>query len=130
MIKRRIATVLTVAAGFVLLGASAAYAGDQRVEIDDYWYGYSLGHATWTENGDTLKVCDDYPDGYGVRGYIYVPYTGNEENGTVLMKASDPSNDGNCVTTTKNISETGPLYIKVCNYAGAAIGPCNWVQIR
>jgi len=47
--------------------------------------------ATWTDTGDTLKVCDVYSDGYGIRGYVYKPYTGDEGNGTVLLKVSDAS---------------------------------------
>lgn len=126
---RRIATVIAAASALILGVAGTAYAHDKTVELDEWFYNYALGDATWTENGDTLKVCDDRADGYGIRAYIYVPYTGDEGNGTVLVKVSDPSYDGSCVSTTKNISETTQISLKVCQYAGATIGECTWEQV-
>jgi hypothetical protein len=126
---RRIATVFAAATALVLGVAGTAYAHDQTVQLVDRWWGYHYGYATWTENGDTLKVCDTFSDGYGVRAYVYVPYTGDEENGTVLLKVSDPSNDGNCASTTKNINETTTISLKVCEYAGATIDSCAWELI-
>ena len=126
---RKTATVFAAATAIVLGAAGTAYAHDKTVELQDIWYGFDYGYATWTENGDTLKVCDVYSDGYGIRGYVYIPNTGDEGNGTVLLKASDPSNNGSCVTTTKNISETTTIALKVCQYAGATIASCTWELI-
>lgn len=121
---RRIATILAATCAFVMLVAGTA-AADTSVytTTSDGWY---AGSATWTENGDSLQVCDERADGYGVRGYIYLPNAGDHANGTVLIKASDPSYDPNCVTVSKNISETVTIAIKVCLYKGASVGRCDW----
>jgi hypothetical protein len=94
-----------------------------------YYNSDSTGYASWVENGDTLTVCDLSADGWGVRGYVYEPYAGNEEDGTVLIKADDPSDDGDCTSVSKNISETVTIWLKVCNYAGASVVACYWGPI-
>lgn len=89
------------------------------------------GWAGWTENGDTLTVCDLSSDGYGVRGYIYTPNSSSDPgNGTVLIKGNDPSNDGNCATFAKDLSETSHISIKVCEYAGDVVTACRYTAIR
>jgi hypothetical protein len=113
-----------VAAG-VLLTAGAAHAADAAVHVLD-----DSGEAIWTENGDNLQVCDDAADGWGVRGYVYRPYDGDPENGDVLLKASDGKYDTDCASVSKDISETIPLSIKVCNYKGTQIILCGYQAIR
>lgn len=88
------------------------------------------GNATWTENGDTLTVCDTKADGYGVRGYIYEPYLDDFENGTVLIKGNDPSSDGNCASFAENISETIRIGMKVCQYKGDWVGYCHYAVLE
>ena len=120
MMKRRIATVFAVAAGFVLLGAGAAYADASITSVND------RGLAVWTENGDTLTVCDLVGDGLGARGYIYTPTPGDPANGTVLIKASDGNATDGCVSVSKNISETSTIGIKICSYAGSVVNNCRY----
>ena len=123
MMKRRIGTVVAAAAGLVLLGTTAAYADTTVYSVNN---GYDRGRATWTENGDTLMVCDLLPDGWGARGYIYLPNAGDHENGTVLIKASDGNATDGCVSVSKNISETVTIGIKVCTYAGSVVDNCEY----
>ena len=123
--RGRTATVFAAAAAGVLLTAGAAHAADAYVSVLD-----DSGYATWTENGDNLQVCDRAADGWGVRGYIYRPYDGDPENGEVLIKASDPKYDTDCASVSKNLSETIPLSIKVCNYQGDKIVLCGYKAIR
>jgi len=126
---RRIATALTAASAVVLLSAGVAQAADTRVYTQDLWGTY-LGSATWTENGDSMEVCDTAADGWGVRGYIYVPNAPFPEDGTVLIKGNDPSSDGKCAAFSKNISETTALSIKVCIYRGSSVTYCEYRRIR
>ena len=65
-----------------------------------------------------------------MRGYIYVPDHDQSDTGTVLIKASDPSSDGNCVAVSKNISESAIISIKVCKYQGARVDFCDHAEIR
>lgn len=123
--KRRAGTVLAAAAAGVMVTAGAANAADGGV-----WVADRSGYATWVENGDTLKVCDEAGDGWGVRGYIYRPYAGDPGNGTVLIKANDPSYNGECFALSKDIDETIPISIKVCNYQGASIIYCQYASLR
>jgi hypothetical protein len=122
--KRRVGIVFAAAAAGVLLTAGTAHANATVWVLD------SSGFANWTENGDTLTVCDQSPDGWGVRGYIYRPYVGDVGNGTVLMKASDPQYDVDCAYVSVDIPESVSIYIKVCNYKGASIIYCQWTNAR
>ena len=122
---RRAGAAFAVAAVGVVLNAGIASAGDGVVWVSD-----SSGWATWTENGDSLQVCDMKGDGWGVRGYIYRPYTGDPANGTVLIKASDPSYDEQCVAVSKNVDESVAISIKVCNYKGDSIIFCEHKRLR
>lgn len=126
MMKRRITTVFAAAAGFVLLSAGAAYAHDQLVT--SWNNGYERGYAKWTENGDSLLVCDEMADGWGIRGYIFKP-TDIYGNGTVILKVNDSNSTDGCVSVSKNVDETTPLGIKVCTYAGSEVSNCDWEQI-
>jgi hypothetical protein len=119
---RRAGVAVAVAAVGVVVNAGLASAADGGVSNGS-------GGALWVENGDTLTVCDTLGDNKGVRGYIYRPNAGDPANGTVLIKASDPSNDGNCVSVSTNISETIAISIKVCNYQGASITNCVYGRI-
>jgi hypothetical protein len=116
--------VLATAAAGVLLISGTAFANDAAVDVLD-----NSGFATWTENGDTLRVCDTEPDGWGVRGYIYRPDSGDPENGTVLIKASDGQYDTDCASAAMNVDESIRLSIKVCNYKGASIVLCDYAAI-
>jgi hypothetical protein len=116
--------VLATAAAGVLLISGTAYANDAGVYVLD-----DSGWAGWTENGDNLQVCDLEPDGWGVRGYIYQPNSGDPENGTVLMKASDGQYDDDCASVSVNVDESIRLSIKVCNYKGASIVLCGYKAI-
>lgn len=120
----RAATVFAAATAGVLLTAGAAHASDAGVSVLD-----DSGYAIWTEDGDNLQVCDRAADGWGVRGYIYVPTTEGSANGTVLIKASDPKYDTDCASVSVNLDEHIDLSIKVCNYKGASIVLCNWLSI-
>lgn len=125
---RRIATILAATSAFVMLVAGTAAADDMLVyapngEIEQ------AGSAKWTENGDLLTVCDREADGYGVRGYIYRPYAEDYGNGTVLVKANDPSFGSGCTAVSTNISEVIPIAIKVCMYKGDWVGYCRWRSI-
>jgi len=122
--KRRAGVVLAAAAAGVMVTTGTAYANDAYVEVLD-----GSGNAVWIENGDTLSVCDTKPDGWGVRGYIYVPDAPGSADGAVMIKASDPSADGDCVAASMNVPEQIDLSMKVCNYKGASIIFCNWVSI-
>jgi hypothetical protein len=122
---RRFTTTFALASAFILAVAGTAHADDARVFLD-----HALGHANWIENGDRLEVCDDNPDGYGVRAYIYRPNPGGDTgNGTVLIKASDPKYDYECASASKDIDETISIYIKICRYAGSWVGDCKWTGI-
>jgi hypothetical protein len=126
---RRIATTLVATIAFVpLLTGTAAAGGDDKVHT---WNGRTddAGMAVWIENGDTLRVCDHSADGHGVRGYIYLPNPRDRANGEVLIKASDPKSDGNCVTASKNLNETINIAIKVCRYQGSWVGNCDYALI-
>jgi hypothetical protein len=116
--------VLATAAAGVLLISGTAYASDAYVYVLD-----DSGWASWTENGDTLRVCDAEPDGWGVRGYIYRPNSGDPENGTVLIKASDGQYDNDCASVSVNVDESIRLSIKVCNYKGDSIVLCDYAAI-
>lgn len=122
--NRRAGTVLAAAAAGVLLVSGTAYASDTSVSVAD-----GSGWASWTENGDSLRVCDTEPDGWGVRGYIYRPNSGDPANGTVLMKASDPKYDDDCVAVSVNVDETIRLSIKVCNYKDSSVTLCGYRAI-
>jgi len=121
---RRITTTFALASAFFLAVAGTAQADNGYIFLNS-----GLGHANWIENGDRLEVCDDNPDGYGVRAYIYRPNSGDPGNGTVLIKASDPKYDYECASASKDISETITIYIKICRYAGSWVGDCNWKEI-
>jgi hypothetical protein len=123
--KHKLITVLGLVAAGVLASSGTSQAADSGV-----YTATGGGWAGWTENGDTLTVCDLSADGYGVRGYIYTPYSSNPENGTVLIKGNDPSDDGNCATFAKNLSETAHISIKVCEYAGDVVKYCEYTAIR
>ncbi|MEU2423354.1 hypothetical protein ABZ619_20405 [Streptomyces sp. NPDC007851] len=123
--KRKLITVLGLAAAGIFAGAGTSSAADAGVYTTT-----GGGWAGWTENGDTLTVCDLSSDGYGVRGYIYTPYSSEPQNGTVLIKGNDPSNDGNCATFAQNLSETIHISIKVCEYAGDVVTYCDYRSIR
>jgi hypothetical protein len=116
--------MLAAAAAGVMVTAGTAHASDAGLYVLD-----GSGHATWTENGDTLQVCDDEADGWGVRGYIYVPNSGDPANGTVLIKASDPKFDSECKSVSVNLDESIDLSIKVCNYQGDSIILCAYESI-
>lgn len=123
--KRSAATVLAATAASVLMVSGTAHANDIGIYV-----GNRSGWASWTENGDSLQVCDDRPDGWGVRGYIYEPNGRNDPgNGTVRLKASDPKSDGNCVAVSVDVNERITLSIKVCNYKGASIANCAYAAI-
>jgi hypothetical protein len=124
---RRITTILAATSAFVMLVVGTATA-------DEVVYAWNpdtdyAGSAYWTENGDTLEVCDLDADGAGVRGYIYQPNAGDHGNGTVLIKASDGNSTDGCVSVAKNISETITIAIKVCLYQGDWVGNCDWSLI-
>ncbi|MFF3332563.1 hypothetical protein ACFYWX_23865 [Streptomyces sp. NPDC002888] len=124
--KHRLTGALALAAVGLLFGAGNSYAYDAGVYTSS-----SNGWADWTEDGDKLAVCDRYADGYGVRGYIYIPNSASDPgNGTVLLKGDDPSADGACKYFTKNISETVHISIKVCEYAGDVVKYCRYTAIR
>jgi hypothetical protein len=74
-------------------------------------------------------VCDWEADGAGVRGYIYRPNTGDRENGTVLIKASDGNATNGCVSVSKDIDEHINIAIKVCLYSGSWVGNCQYSLI-
>jgi hypothetical protein len=117
--------VFAAAAMGVVLSAGIASAANGSVSVSD-----NSGYASWLENGDTLTVCDSKADGWGVRGYIYRPYSGDPANGTVLIKLSDPSSDGNCEAVSENIDESIAISIKVCNYKGSSIIFCEHKRLR
>ena len=117
--------VFAAAAMGVVLSAGVASAANGSVSVSD-----NSGYASWLENGDTLTVCDSKADGWGVRGYIYRPYSGDPANGTVLIKLSDPSSDGNCEAVSENIDESIAISIKVCNYKGSSIIFCEHKRLR
>ncbi len=123
--KRRVGTVLGAAAAGVVATAGGAYASDGRVDVADL-----SGYATWVENGDTLKVCDQRGDGWGVRGYVYRPYAGDPANGSVLIKKNDPSYDGECASVSQNIDESVAISLKVCNYQGSVVLLCQYTRLR
>ena len=116
--------MLASAAAGVMVTAGTAYANDASVGMFD-----GSGRATWIETGDTLIVCDKAPDGWGVRGYIYVPESEGSADGTVLIKASDPKYDTDCVSASVDLDEHIDLSIKVCNYKGASVILCSHVSI-
>ena len=90
---RRAGIAFAAAAVGVVISVGSASAADGGLFTAN-----GSGHAKWTENGDTLEVCDDYPDNKGVRAYIYRPNAGDPANGTVLIKGDDPkTSDGCCV---------------------------------
>ncbi|MFD6419840.1 hypothetical protein [Streptomyces sp. NPDC060194] len=120
--KNRMAGMVA-AAGATLMFASGTAQADAAVGISD-----GSGYATWTENGDTLTVCDTASDGWGVRGYIYRPYAGNPGNGDVLIKASSGGNG--CVAVSKDIAENIAISIKVVNYKGDEIILPAWRAAR
>lgn len=113
----------TAAAGVVLLSGTA-YASDTGLYLTD-----GSGWASWTEKGDKLVVCDVDPNGWGVRGYIYRPNSIGSANGTVVMKASDPKYDDDCVATSVDVDETIRLSIKVCSYKGSSVVDCRYIAI-
>lgn len=117
--------VFAAAAMGVVLSAGVASAANGSVSVSD-----NSGYASWLENGDTLTVCDSKADGWGVRGYIYRPYSGDPANGTVLIKVSDPSSDGKCEAVSENIDESIAISIKVCNYKGSSIIFCEHKRLR
>ncbi|MFJ2832655.1 hypothetical protein ACIPC1_34755 [Streptomyces sp. NPDC087263] len=124
--KFRVTGALALAAASILIGGGTSYAADGGV----YTVG-SGGWAGWTESGDTLQVCDISSDGYGVRGYIYTPNSSSDPgNGTVLIKGNDPSNDGDCATFAKDLSESIHISIKVCQYAGDVVTACRYGTLR
>ena len=125
---RKTITALATTATAVLLATGTAQAADAWVETP--WPAQGHGTASWTENGDTLKVCDIEADGYGTRAYIYGPNQPNPANGTVLIKGNDPKSSDGCYTYSENISETTALSIKVCLYAGDFVGYCDHRRIR
>jgi len=116
--------VLAAAAAGVLVTAGTAYANDATVYVLD-----DSGYAYWIENGDTLTVCDREPDGWGVRGYIYVPDAPGSADGAVMIKASDPKYDTDCYSASVNVDESIRLSIKVCNYKGASVVLCDYRSI-
>ena len=116
--------MLAAAAAGVMVTAGSAYANDAYVEVLD-----GSGSAFWVENGDTLRVCDSEADGWGVRGYIYVPDFAGSADGAVMIKASDPSAADGCVSVSKDLPEQIDLSIKVCNYKGDSIVLCNHATI-
>ncbi|MCG8925036.1 hypothetical protein [Lentzea sp. CC55] len=121
----RAGVTVAAAAAALLVSAGVASAGDGGVSVAD-----NSGYADWIENGDTLTVCDQRADGWGVRGYIYRPYAGDPANGTVLIKASDPSYNGECVSVSENIDESVAISIKVCNYKDSSIIYCQHKRLR
>lgn len=121
---RRITTVLAATGTLVLLATGVA-AADPLVWTWNSDTPYA-GSAQWTENGDTLEVCDRAADGAGVRGYIYRPNSGDHENGTVLIKASDGNATNGCVTASKDIDENITIAMKVCLYRGSAVFNCDY----
>ncbi|MEH0548900.1 hypothetical protein QA802_39310 [Streptomyces sp. B21-105] len=64
--KYRLAGALALGSAGLLIGGGTPYAADAGA-----YTGTRGGWAGWTENGDTLTVCDLSSDGHGVRGYIY-----------------------------------------------------------
>ncbi|NUO42519.1 MAG: hypothetical protein HOV73_08140 [Streptomyces sp.] len=123
--KRKLITVLGLVAAAIFAGAGTSQAADVVVYTTT-----GGGRAGWTENGDTLTVCDISSDGYGVRGYVYTPYSDAPQNGTVLIKGNDPSNDGNCAAFPGDLSESIHISLKVCEYAGDVVTYCDYVKIR
>lgn len=121
----RAGIAVAAAAMAVVVNTGVASAADGYVAVTD-----GSGHAYWVENGDTLYVCDDRPDNWGVRGYVYRPYAGDPKNGEVLIKDNDPSYDGNCSSLSKNIDESISISLKVCNYQGASVIFCEYTRLR
>lgn len=125
---RKTITTLALAGTAALFASGNAQAADTVVDTPPPVYQY--GSAGWTENGDTLTVCDNVGDGWGTRGYIYVPDQPNPANGTVLIKGDDPKVSDGCHSFSKNISETTALSIKVCLYHGDTVDFCDYRRIR
>lgn len=126
MALRRTAAVFAAAVAFTVIASGTASASNTYVEA--YGDAY-MGSADWVENGDTLVVCDERPDGWGIRGYVYQPNPGDPYNGTVLIKASDPKDDGVCAWVSKDLSETMTIALKVCAYKGARIEYCDFTLV-
>ena len=117
-----------VAAAGLLMVAASANADDTGRLNTAAPDGYG-GYAYWTENGDKVTACDTESEGWGVRAYIYTPYAGDPENGTVLIKVNAPSAASGCASSSVNISETANISLKVCEYAGSWVGYCNYLSI-
>ncbi|MEO6089178.1 MAG: hypothetical protein ABIQ18_39305 [Umezawaea sp.] len=122
---RRAGIAFTAAAVGVVVSAGGASAANGRVSTS-----YNSGTAAWVESSDTLTVCDNIADGWGVRGYIYRPYIGDPGNGRVLFKLNDPSSNGACVSASNNIDESISISIKVCNYQGSDVLFCEYTNLR
>jgi hypothetical protein len=93
--------------------------------------GAAGGYAEWTEDGDTLKVCDIENVGdWHARAYIYIPDAPGSGTGQVLQAVSDNSDNGSCSAYFEDIPEGVSIDMKVCvtNSAGVINSTCNWTK--
>ena len=126
-----VSAVLALAAAGIVAGTGTSYAGTVTPQSDGGVYTTTGGgYASWTENGDTLSVCDIAGDGHGVRGYIYEPSSAGSSGGHVLIMGNDPESTDGCHAFYKNISETVAISLKVCEYQGTVVNDCDWVELR
>lgn len=116
--------MLAATAASVMFVSGTASASDTSLSTPDH-----AGAASWTENGDTLRICDNDPDGWGVRAYVYRPNAADPWNGTVLIKGNDPKFDNDCTAVSEDVDEYIRLSIKVCLYKGASIKNCSYRSI-
>lgn len=123
-IFRNVATVGTVAAATVLLAASPSLAGT-NVSVSSYVCAqvacaYEAARATFTADGDTWKVCDEYAD--GDRAKMSISFTNS--NGSVETDYTEATGGANtCVKDSVNIPEGHRVTVKVWHQNGAGGTP-------
>ncbi|MFD7440751.1 hypothetical protein [Streptomyces sp. NPDC059909] len=72
--------------------------------------------------GDEVRACDTRADGAGAWVGLYLDRTSSPD---LLLTSVFAGGEGNCKTTSKNITEGSQVYVKVCLRKDGRNGVCR-----
>jgi hypothetical protein len=105
----------------IATGAAAvmAVSAQQAVAVENIYISSYYGSMTFIDDGDVFQVCDTYPDGSGVKGYIkYQPIIGSAG----IIGTLDDGGDAGCDKLPLNVGNDGDYQMIFCGQMG--LGEC------
>ncbi|WP_433428443.1 endonuclease/exonuclease/phosphatase family protein [Nonomuraea sp. CA-141351] len=76
--------------------------------------------AVYSDNSSTLRICDNAPDGWGVRAYVRA-----RTGGSLVMTGNDGAYADRCGTFTTGSGTVGSPVARVCLYKGGEEKDCR-----